>query len=147
MQISMEFRGKFFFYMEFWRKGSLTGSVEARECTLGLYILCQIRLCDIWPVRANKTANWPSVGTKSLVVHVWKLHMLSLQLQDIWRPHISNFFETSCGLACMLCDFPRVHTGFGPYGAVDCPRASCDLCINYLMLRSHAWNPRMFPSP
>ena len=34
----------------------------------------------------------------------------------------------------MPCDFPRVYTGLALTGSVDCPRASCDLGIKYLML-------------
>ena len=51
----------------------LTGSGEARECTLGLYLPSQTRLCDMWPIRARKTTNWLSMGTKSLVAHVLKV--------------------------------------------------------------------------
>ena len=51
----------------------LTGSGEDRECTLGLYLPSQTRLCDIWPVSARKTTNWPSMGTKSLVAHCLKV--------------------------------------------------------------------------
>ena len=34
----------------------------------------------------------------------------------------------------MPCDFPRVYTGLALTGSIDCPRASCDLGIKYLML-------------
>ena len=37
----------------------------------------------------------------------------------------------------MLCDFTRVYTDLALTGPVDCPRASGDLGIKYLMLRSH----------
>ena len=42
----------------------------------------------------------------------------------------------------MPCDFPCVDTGLALTGHVDCPRASCDLVIKYVMLRSHAGDPR-----
>ena len=100
--------------------------------------------CDSWPVSARKTTNWPSMGTESLVDHVWKLYMLSLQPRDI--QHNSKFFEISCGLECMPCDFPRVYIGLVLTGPVDCPRAACDLGIKYLMLRSHSWDPLVCPS-
>ena len=84
----------------------LMGADETRECTLGLYLLSQSRLCYIWPIRANKTTNWPSMGTKSLVAHVWKLYMLNHQPWNIRRPHNSKFFETSCGLVMHAVWFP-----------------------------------------
>ena len=46
---------------------------------------------------------------------------------------------------CKPCDFPRVYTGLALTGPADCPRASCDLDIKYLMLSSHAWDPRVCP--
>ena len=46
---------------------------------------------------------------------------------------------------CMPCDFPLVYTGLVLTGPVDCPRASCDLGIKHLMLRSHVWDPRVYP--
>ena len=110
--------------------------------SLEFYLPSQIRLCDIWPIKARKTTNWPSMGTKSLVAHVWKLYMLNLQPWDI--RHNSKFFETSFGLA-MPCDFPRVYTGLVLTGPTDCPGVSCDIGIKYLMLRSHIWDPRVCP--
>ena len=71
----------------------------------------QIQLCDIWPVRANKTTNWPSMGTKSLVARVWKLHMPNLQPREIWHPHNLKFFETSCWLAMHAVWFPTGQAG------------------------------------
>ena len=120
------------------------GSGEACQCTLGLYLPCQTRLCDIWPVRANNTTNWPSVGTKSLVAHVWKLYMLNLQPRDVRRPHNSKLFEISCGLEMHDMWFP---TGTCLALTVDCPMASCDLGIKYLILMSHALNAWVFPGP
>ena len=55
----------------------------------------------------------------------------------------------------MPCDFPRVHTlllkdlisdfYLALTEPVDCPRASCDLGIKYLLLRSHALDLRVCP--
>ena len=44
---------------------------------------------------------------------------------------------------CMPCVPPRIYTGLALYGAVDCPRASCDLGIKILMLWSQVWDPRV----
>ena len=51
---------------------------------------------------------------------------------------IKNSSKHRANSECMACDFPRVYTGLALTGFVDCPRASCDLGIKYLMLRSHA---------
>ena len=92
----------------------ITGSGEARECTLGLYLPSQTRLCDIWTVRARKTTNWPSMGTKTLVAQVWKLYMPKFQPRDI--RHNSKFYETLCGFAMHAVWLPMYLHGLGPYG-------------------------------
>ena len=82
---------------------------------LGLYLPSQTWLCDIWPIRVRKPTNWPSMGMKSLVAHVWKLYMLNHQPRDI--RHNSKFFETSCGLAMHAVLFPTCLQRLGPYGS------------------------------
>ena len=81
-----------------------------------VYLPRQTQLCEIWHVRARKTTNWPSMGTNSLVAHVWKLYMLNLQPRDIRSPHNSKLFETSCGLGIHAVWFPTGSHRFGPYG-------------------------------
>ena len=51
---------------------------------------------------------------------------------------IQNSSKHRADSQCMPYDFRRVFTSFALTEPVDCPRASCDLGIKYLMLRSHA---------
>ena len=46
-----------------------------------------------------------------------------------------NIFETSCGPTRRAVWLPTGAHGFGPYGALNCPGASCDKGIKHLMLR------------
>ena len=50
---------------------ALRAPVRAAKYMLAIYLPSQTRLCDICPVRAWTTTNWPSsMGTKSLIAHV-----------------------------------------------------------------------------
>ena len=72
-------------------------------------------VCDIWPVWDRKTTNWPSIGTKSLVAHVWKLYMLYLQPRDI--RHNSKFRNIVPTRYTFTMWFPTCLHRLGPYGA------------------------------
>ena len=74
-----------------------------RPASVGSGYIYQTRLCDIWPVMARKTTNWPSMGTKSLVAHFWTLYRFNLLPRDIW--HNSKFFETSCRARILSASF------------------------------------------
>ena len=99
-------------------------------------------LCDIWPVRARKTTNWPSMCTESLVAHVWKLYVPPLAAGYTAQFKIHRNIVRTLNARCAIS---HSCTGLALTGPVDCPRASCDLGIKYLMLRSHAGDPWVCP--
>ena len=54
------------------------------------------------------------------------------------RTSVRSVLPSDFARSVLPSDFARVYTCLALTGPVDCPRASCDLGIKCLMLRSHA---------
>ena len=94
---------------------ALRGTVRLSNARPGYIYQAKHDYVTFYPLGPGRLLTGLLWAPKSLVAHIWKLYMLSLQPRDIERN--SKFIETVCGLVLHAEWFSTCLHMLGPYGA------------------------------